>query len=441
LGQSVTQYCQSYIFTVANNTKLRIIDTPGIGDTRGIEQDNKNIDHILSYTSRLSHLNAICFLLKPNTTRLHIAFRSCFTQLFNFLGPNARENIIFCFTNTRATFYAPGDTAKLLRTMLSELPDDHKPRFTKENTFCFDSESFRYLTVIKSGCTLAFDRQQKQDFEQSWKMSVAESIRLLNLIKSRPEYAMNKWHSMKHAQMMIILLVRPILETIRNALRNLALWDLEKTQRIIELKAQSIPLPGWLCTSCSYRVTPIDNISIITRPIHNYRTANECDGCHCALSKHLPIFYQPQYQWSGTKGTGFYAEIKATKDRLVYGSVILSQFLLYNTENSENPFLSWLGLFIEEQAHLSSEESSSTIDIELCKKLLEEKDAYVNGLQDIKRDDDRIKLDAVYSCIGEILAYPTIADQMNATKESQMKVMKNNEHDVSSQYPHIDNCL
>jgi hypothetical protein len=440
-GQSVTQYCQSYIFTIANNIKLCIIDTPGIGDTRGIEQDNKNIEHILSYTSHLSHLNAICFLLKPNTTRLHIAFRSCFTQLFNFLGPNARENIIFCFTNTRATFYAPGDTAKLLRTMLNELPNGHKPSFAKENSFCFDSESFRYLTVIKSGCTLAFDEKQKLDFQQSWKMSVTESIRLLDLIKSRPEYAMNKWHSMKHAQMMITLLVRPILETIRNALRNLALWELEKKQRIIELKAQSISLPGWLCTSCSYRVTPIDNISIITRPVHNYRTANGCDRCHCALGKHLPIFYQPQYQLSGTKGTGFYAETKAMKDRLVYGTVIVSQFSLYTTENSENPFLFWLNLFIEEQAHLSSKETSSMINIELSKKLLEEKDAYINGLQDIKRDDDRIKLDAVYNCIGEILAYPMIAEQMNATKESQMKMMKNNEHDVSSQYPHIDGFL
>ena len=88
-GQTITQHCESYTFDLDNKTKLRLIDTPGIGDTRGLSQDDKNIQYILSYVSNLSHLNAICILLKPNTTRLHVLFRSCFEQIFNFLGPNA----------------------------------------------------------------------------------------------------------------------------------------------------------------------------------------------------------------------------------------------------------------------------------------------------------------------------------------------------------------
>jgi hypothetical protein len=440
-GQSVTQYCKSYIFTIGNNIKLRIIDTPGIGDTRGEEQDNKNIEHILLYTNNLSHLNAICFLLKPNTAHLHALFRSCFTQLFNFLGPNARENIIFCFTNTRATFYAPGDTAKLLKKMLNELPNDHIPSFARENTFCFDSESFRYLAIIKAGHKLAFDNDQKLDFEKSWKISMTESGRFLNLIKSRPRYEMNKWHSMKHAQMMITLLVRPVLETIRNALRNLVLWDLGNKQHIIELKAQPISLPAWLCTACPDKATQIDNISIITHSIHYSRTSNECASGHCVLDKYLPVLYELNYHLGSTKYVRFQLDTENMKDRLLHGSLIMTQFLLYIAHISKNPFLPWFDLLVQEEQQIYREVTSSIFHVKLYNSIRNLKSKYEKGVNENRFDHDHISLDAIYGCIDEVLAYPSISEQMNAIKASQMKMMKSYEHDVSSQYPDIDSFL
>ncbi|CAF5139853.1 unnamed protein product, partial [Rotaria sp. Silwood1] len=63
-GHSVTQHCKSYIFNLndSDQRKLCIIDTPGFGDTRGIEQDDLNMEHILEYVNNLTHINAICFL-------------------------------------------------------------------------------------------------------------------------------------------------------------------------------------------------------------------------------------------------------------------------------------------------------------------------------------------------------------------------------------------
>ena len=79
-GASVTQHCRSYIIRLRSDLRLRLIDTPGMGDTRGIEQDMKNIDHILSYVDQFTHLDAVCFLLKPNTARMTIFFRSVFSS-------------------------------------------------------------------------------------------------------------------------------------------------------------------------------------------------------------------------------------------------------------------------------------------------------------------------------------------------------------------------
>ncbi|CAF5004782.1 unnamed protein product, partial [Rotaria sp. Silwood1] len=164
-GQSVTQHCRSYIFPIGTRTKIRFIDTPGMGDTRGLIQDDINMQHILSFITNLSHLNAICILLKPNESRLNIVLRSYFDRLLKFLGENARHNIIFCFTNTRATFFAPGDTAPLLKKMILSCPIKDIP-FDKSNTFCFDSESFRYLVAVRSG--IEFDQYQKNEYQQSW---------------------------------------------------------------------------------------------------------------------------------------------------------------------------------------------------------------------------------------------------------------------------------
>jgi hypothetical protein len=56
-GQSVTQRCKSYVFNLAqiNGKKLRIIDTPDFGDTRGLDQDDTNMQHILEYINNLTH--------------------------------------------------------------------------------------------------------------------------------------------------------------------------------------------------------------------------------------------------------------------------------------------------------------------------------------------------------------------------------------------------
>ncbi|CAF4835070.1 unnamed protein product [Rotaria sp. Silwood1] len=200
-GQSVTQRCKSYLFHLdeTNTNTLRIIDTPGFGDTRGLEQDNFNMQHILEYINNLTHLNAICFLLKPNTSRLNIFFRTCITQLFSLLDRNAFNNIIFCFTNSRSTFYTPGDTAPALKQMLISLSIGDVP-FKKDNTFCFDSESFRYLVALQNG--IPFNDDEKHEYEISWSMSVNESNRLIGYIcRYVTIYRIdNNLQSMKRAQ-------------------------------------------------------------------------------------------------------------------------------------------------------------------------------------------------------------------------------------------------
>ena len=86
-----------------------MIDTPGIGDTEGLEEDKRNFAATLAFIANLEELHGICILLKPNNARLSENFKYCIDELLLHLHVNAAKNILFCFTNARGTLYKPGE--------------------------------------------------------------------------------------------------------------------------------------------------------------------------------------------------------------------------------------------------------------------------------------------------------------------------------------------
>ncbi|CAF3573850.1 unnamed protein product [Rotaria sp. Silwood1] len=127
-----------------------------IGQLKGLTQDVKDCDHILAYVNQYEHLNSICILLKPNHERLTINFRFCFKEILTHLHINAKDNLMFIFTNGRGTFYRP----------------DH--------TFIFDNEAFRYLATYKNG--IKFSTEEITNFSKSLEISVKEFTRLIERI-------------------------------------------------------------------------------------------------------------------------------------------------------------------------------------------------------------------------------------------------------------------
>ncbi|KAF9768192.1 hypothetical protein IL306_014535 [Fusarium sp. DS 682] len=172
-GQSATQSAEVYTVDIGK-TRVRLIDTPGIGDTRGIDQDNSNMEDILIVLRTYNNLHGVLILLKPNAARLTVMFRFCIKQLLTHLHRNAANNIVFGFTNTRGSNYMPGDTFKPLNALLSEYKDVSIGLF-ENNVYCFDSESFRYLAAQKRG----IDMGHLEENRRSWEYSVGECERLV----------------------------------------------------------------------------------------------------------------------------------------------------------------------------------------------------------------------------------------------------------------------
>jgi GTPase SAR1 family protein len=239
IGQSCTQVCRSYIFPIGNRI-LRLIDAPGIGDVRGLAQDKENCDHILSYLSNYEYLNGICILFKPNNERLTINFRFCFKEILTHLHINAKDNLMFIFTNGRATFYRPGTTVRLIRQLIEELNQTWNVEipFNTENSFTFDNEAFRFLAACKNG--IKFPDEEVNNFNKSWTKSVEEFSRLIQRILKCDIHAVRDSLSINAAQQLIRKLTRPVGEIARLIQENIQLAEKYKQNF---LKNPSLTLP------------------------------------------------------------------------------------------------------------------------------------------------------------------------------------------------------
>ncbi|RIA85229.1 hypothetical protein C1645_782329, partial [Glomus cerebriforme] len=214
VGESATRECKSYVFHSAENKLIRFIDTPGMGDTNGLEQDVKNFENILWYISYHKYLNGICILLKPNNSRLNVIFKFCIQELLSHLHKDAKDNIVFCFTNARETNYRPGNTKLLLEKQLEDLKrqsrTDVEINVVKNTMYCFDNESFRFLAAIKND--IQFTESEERNFAESWKKSVDESLRLIEYLLKRRPHKIKDTLSLNNARNIVIFLSKPLAE-------------------------------------------------------------------------------------------------------------------------------------------------------------------------------------------------------------------------------------
>ena len=223
-GESATQEPQSYVF-YHNNKLVRLIDTPGIGDTRGYSQDRINFQKTMTFISRFTKLNGICILLKPNNARLTVMFEFCVLELLAHLHKDACKNICFIFTNTRGTFYAPGDSLPPLQELLKRHKNIPIP-LTRETMYCVDNEAIRFLAAVKNG--VVFDEEKKKSFSKSWDISVSEIELLMSYIESLEPHITQGTLSLNEVRRLILEFTEPITEITKNIEENIRLAQAHK---------------------------------------------------------------------------------------------------------------------------------------------------------------------------------------------------------------------
>ncbi|KAH9885316.1 hypothetical protein F4778DRAFT_508984 [Xylariomycetidae sp. FL2044] len=286
-GDSATQRPNVYKIHFGD-TLIRLIDTPGIGDVRGVDQDARNLTNILRTLNRFPKLDGVVILLKPNTARLTLMFRFCVKELLSSLHRDAARNIVWGFTNTRQSNYMPGDAYKPLERLLRQ----HESLGLKLNSkcvFCFDSESFRCLAAKKQ---IGIDIPNMDDFRRSWERSVKETKRLLEHFSSIEPHQVKSTISLNRAREVIAQLTQPMAAITDTIARTISLnkdkmaelnsvtckgKDLKENLHFerIEIEVEALDHPRTVCkhTEC----VEIKNIAGVRRPLYK----SIChEGCH-----------------------------------------------------------------------------------------------------------------------------------------------------------------
>ena len=422
IGSSVTQTCRSYLFTIKDQEgrqrKLRLIDTPGSGDAEGVHRDERNRQDILLFIESLPRLHAVCVVMKPNVDRFTSSFEILLKELIDLLGAEAiTDRLLFCFTNTRSTFYAPGRTTTALRQLFGSLALPFASK--KSNTFCFDSESFRYLVAKQRG--IVPDGDGAECCKETWNRSSLESKRLLSVLwnKFTSDERPSHQPSPVQARLKIHYLIRPMMETIRNILRHIILQEAKQSRIGIEL--QPVPIT--------------ENVNVYHRCQrdlkqcgHFYMLTDSADTTHDDCSRESVLYYCLDY----VKKESIACEPKQTLlsdlDFLCRQIAMFSSFLLDSSYNeTPDPILSHWNQMISEEERLCQTQPSATLNVLLNAELQSLRTKHIElGEKSQKRVDTSV----IDSLIHDVEAYPSIRKQLDAILVSKQHLVRQRQYRV-----------
>ncbi|KAL2609616.1 hypothetical protein R1flu_028189 [Riccia fluitans] len=337
-SQSSTQRCKSYLFNIEPESNkrgiaVRLIDTPGIGDTRGEAWDKKNFENILAELKKYTHIHGICIFLKPNESRLSVMLEYCIMELLIHLHKNASRNMVFCFTSAKATNFHVGDTLKPLRALLDSIhrKKQVKIQISESTMYCFDNEAFRYLAARQE----LGGKTQTRSPVRSWNQSVNECIRLLSQFNSVGPHLIEETVSVIRVKQIIDSLEEPMMTLTEQIIENSVLIkekkkEIEATEenlealrkvimkptRLIESSVEKLDHSRTVCTNpkcTTTRVTTDGRTESIFRVCHDPCTGHEsswrmlervwlrlcshmvrgkCITCHCPARDHKFVTYE-----------------------------------------------------------------------------------------------------------------------------------------------------
>jgi GTPase SAR1 family protein/uncharacterized protein YnzC (UPF0291/DUF896 family) len=163
-GESQTYEITSYFVNYSREDEdtskeinIRIIDTPGLGDTKGVLQDNAIIKQFEKLFKEIGELDYILVTVKANTTRWTQANQYIYDRIQEVFGKDAIERFMLMCT------FSDGQTPLALKVL--------KNKFIYQDYFCFNNSAL-YVPSKKA--------QPNSKF--FWKLGISNVKRFFDII-------------------------------------------------------------------------------------------------------------------------------------------------------------------------------------------------------------------------------------------------------------------
>ena len=79
--------------------RMTVIDTPGFGDSRGLEQDKENVKKIINALRHEDYVNCVCLIINGRQARMTVSLQYVLSEISTIIPKEAIDNIIVVFTN------------------------------------------------------------------------------------------------------------------------------------------------------------------------------------------------------------------------------------------------------------------------------------------------------------------------------------------------------
>ena len=147
--------------------KIGIIDTPGFGDSRGLKQDEVNIQMIIDLLKTENYINCVCLIISGRQARTSASLKYVLTEITAVLPKEILNNVIIVFSNTGDPLDLNFDPTKLTTYFGRQVP--------QEQIFFIENPCCRFEKARAKVAQLGIDR-----VAESLQRSFEDTAKVLN---------------------------------------------------------------------------------------------------------------------------------------------------------------------------------------------------------------------------------------------------------------------
>ncbi|RUP48435.1 hypothetical protein BC936DRAFT_144569 [Jimgerdemannia flammicorona] len=198
---STTNGCYNYEFKdPINYRRFTFIDTPGLSDTRGIDQDKINIDRITHAAMKTGNLSAIVVVASGTEARVTASVQNTLVLLAGNLPDDiTNKNLLLILTKTDRT-----GACFSLRDFAMKVAKPYEVFYMNNTIFSSDPATWRN------------DGELREEVDINWQKSQRTIRKLLDTIASLQASSTQSFHKMKQARDMIMVQITAIMMDIGN---------------------------------------------------------------------------------------------------------------------------------------------------------------------------------------------------------------------------------